>query len=55
MIKNYSHLTKQEIHFYNLWKSQFQLELKEAQKNNNKKGIKEYNRLLNQLEINFSK
>tara|TARA_R100001460_G_scaffold67511_1_gene107933 strand:+ start:260 stop:424 length:165 start_codon:yes stop_codon:yes gene_type:complete len=48
-------LTQSELHFYKLWKSQFQLELKNAIKNNNLKGIKEYNRLLTQLHINFSK
>ena len=50
-----SNLTQSELHFYKLWKSQFQLELKEAKRNNNLKGIKEYNRLLTQLDSNFSK
>lgn len=48
-------LTQSELHFYKLWKSQFELELKEAKRNNNLKGIKEYNRLLAQLDLNFSK
>ena len=48
-------LTQSELHFYKLWKSQFELELKEAKRNNNLKGIKEYNRLLTQLDLNFSK
>ena len=47
-------LTQSELHFYHLWKSQFELELKEAKRNNNLKGIKEYNRLLAQLDKNFS-
>ena len=48
-------LTQSELHFYKLWKSQFELELKEAKRNNNLKGIKECNRLLAQLDLNFSK
>ena len=50
---SYSHLTKQEQHFYKYWRSQYELELKMATQNNNKLGIKNANRLLNQLEINF--
>ena len=52
---SYSHLTKQEQHFYKYWRSQYELELKMATQNNNKLGIQNANRLLNQLEINFSK
>ena len=52
---SYSHLTKQEQHFYKYWRSQYELELKIATQNNNKLGIRNSKRLLSQLDLNFSK
>jgi len=48
-------LTQSEFHFYQNWRSQYELELKIATQNNNKLGIRNANRLIKQLEVNFSK
>ena len=47
-------LTNSEIHFYQLWKSQLELELNEAIKVNDIQVIKNSERRLKDLNKNFS-
>ena len=47
-------LTNSEIHFYQLWKSQLELELNEAIKINDIQVIKNSERRLKDLNKNFS-
>ena len=49
-----SNLTNSEIHFYQLWKSQLELELNEAIKFNDVQVIENSKRRLKALEESFS-